>query len=295
MAEIYNWGIDLILWLQQASPALDLPFQFITFFGQKPFYVIFIPLLYWCLDNLMGMRLTYLLMISAYVGNGAKLTFHQPRPFQYDPRVKMLEYQGDYGFPSLHTINAVLIPGYLAALIQRRWMYVLAILALILIPFSRLYLGVHFPTDLLGGYLIGAVLLWLSVKYLPRAAAWVAQNPLVWQLTLALLVPLLLLSLFRDQNSLEIVGMLAGVGEGMILERKWIKFKISGALWQRMLRFMLGMLVFYLLFLLFKFLFAPVLSQIAFLFCRAVLIGLWLSLGAPWLFIKLKLARSDYS
>jgi len=63
------------------------------------------------------------------------------------------------GLPSGHTQGAVVVWGYLVSQFRRRTLWILAGFLMIGIPLSRLYLGVHFPTDLLGGYILGALCL----------------------------------------------------------------------------------------------------------------------------------------
>ena len=90
MKPFLDWGIEVVLWLQQFSPALDQPFKSLTFLGNLEFFLVFMPLIYWCIDRRMGARLLVLFLISAYANAIAKVVADQPRPFQYDPRVKPL-------------------------------------------------------------------------------------------------------------------------------------------------------------------------------------------------------------
>ncbi|MBC8446155.1 MAG: hypothetical protein H8D78_00245, partial [Chloroflexi bacterium] len=51
MESILDWGINVILWFQQFSPTLDLPFKVLTFMGEEEFFLLLLPLVYWCLDR----------------------------------------------------------------------------------------------------------------------------------------------------------------------------------------------------------------------------------------------------
>ena len=169
MEPILDWGIEVVLWFQQFSPALDLPFKLLTFMGQEEFFLLLLPLLYWCLDRRTGARLVVLFLFSSYLNAVIKILGAQPRPLDYAPdRVQPLWEQGGYGFPSNHTQSAVVVWGYLAAQFRRTWLWVVAGLLMVLIPLSRVYLGVHFPTDLLGGYVLGAIVLLLYLRLEPR-------------------------------------------------------------------------------------------------------------------------------
>ena len=116
MQQLMDWGIALILWLQQFHPTLDLPFRALTFVGDELFFLLFLPLIYWCLDRRTGARVTLLFLISAYVNALAKVFASQPRPAQYDARVwAYSDVGGSGGFPSGHTQNTLTVWGYLAA------------------------------------------------------------------------------------------------------------------------------------------------------------------------------------
>ena len=52
--DILDWGIEVVLWFQQFSPALDLPFKSLTFLGNLEFFLILLPVIYWCLDRRSG-------------------------------------------------------------------------------------------------------------------------------------------------------------------------------------------------------------------------------------------------
>ncbi len=164
--------LNLILWLRETLPGLVSVFEVLTSLGNETFYLVFLPLVYWCLDRATGARLTILFLTSAATNAGAKALFDQPRPFTYAPtRVEHLfdmplaEAQERYeatgnGFPSGHTQNTLTIWGYLAAQARRLHLpsfpaagalvLVVATLMILLVPLSRIYLAVHFPRDLAG-------------------------------------------------------------------------------------------------------------------------------------------------
>ena len=73
MENILDRGVEVVLWLQQLSPALDLPFKSLTFLGNLEFFLIFMPLIYWCNNRRTGARLLVVFLISAYVNAIAKV------------------------------------------------------------------------------------------------------------------------------------------------------------------------------------------------------------------------------
>lgn len=77
MSSLLDWGIQVILWLQHFSPTLDLPFKAISFTGEEEFYLLVLPLIYWCLNRHLGARLSVLTLFSSYISGLAERTPHQ--------------------------------------------------------------------------------------------------------------------------------------------------------------------------------------------------------------------------
>ncbi len=292
MESILDWGIRVVIWFQQFSPALDVPFKALTFMGDQPFFMLLLPLVYWCLNRRMGARLTILFLFSAYLNTVAKVLAAQPRPYQYDPGVLQLYKAAGGGFPSGHTQNAVVVWGYMASHLRHVGPWILAGCLMLLIPLSRLYLGVHFPTDLLGGYLLGAALLLLYLWLEPIVEAWLTKKGLAWQLCAGLLVPLLLMPLVPGNGKYGVIigGTLMGMGVGFALERRWVRFESGGLWWKRVLRFLIGVPVLFTLWLGLHTAFYGLEPEQIYRFVRYALMGLWSGLGAPYLFLRLKLA-----
>lgn len=295
MENSFDGGIQVILWLQQFSPALDLPFKFFTLLGEEFFFLLLLPGLYWSVDRRLGARVTLLFLLSTYLNFVAKTLLDQPRPFEYDSRVRQLADAPGGGLPSGHTQNGVIVWGYLAAQFRRAWLWGVAGLLLVFIPLSRVYLGVHFPTDLLGGYGLGAALLGLYLWLEPGAEAWLDQKGLIWQLGLALLVPLLLIFFFPTEEGVTVGAVMAGMGIGLALERRWLGFETDGPWRQRVLRFGLGLVVMMTLWLGLRLAFSDLQPAFLFRFIRYALMGLWGAFGGPWMFVKLTLAETQQS
>jgi undecaprenyl-diphosphatase len=290
-----DWGIDVVLWFQQFSPALDLPFKSLTFLGNLEFFLICMLLIYWCLDRRLGARLLILFLISAYINSVAKVIADQPRPFHYDSRVKALVHADGGGLPSGHTQSAVVVWGYLASQAGRRMLWILAGFLMIGIPVSRMYLGVHFPTDLLGGYILGILLLVLYLQFVLKVEAWLIQKGLLWQIGLAVALPILFIWV-NPKGSIDALNagsVLLGFAPGIILERRWIRFCAGGGPLSRILRFIPGFVVLIGIWMGLRIAFAGVEPVALFRIVRYALVGLWCALGAPWLFVRLRLAETE--
>ncbi len=291
MEALMDWGIGVILWLQQLRPTFDGIFEALTFTGDEMFFLLFLPLVYWCLDRRTGARLTLLFLISAYINAAVKVIAGQPRPYQYNITVWAYSEVGMGGFPSGHTQNAVVVWGYLAAQIRRKWAWVVAGLLMVLVPLSRLYLGVHFPHDLLGGYVIGIIVLLLFLRWEQHTELRLVRLQLREQLALAIGIPVLLTALFFHEDGVTAGATLLGMSVGFVLQPYWVGFEAQDVWWKRVVRYALGGVVMVGLWAGLKAAFSALEPALLFRFVRYTLMGLWGSIGAPWAFVRLGLAR----
>ena len=297
MESLLNWGIEVVLWFQQFSPTLDLPFKILTFLGDKEFFLLLMPLVYWCINRRAGARLFILLLISACLNEVTKLLADQPRPFNYDPRVIKMVHEDSGGFPSGHTQSAVVVWGYLACRFNKKALWLLAGFLILAIPLSRIYLGAHFPTDLIGGYAIGALVLCIFFLLDSPIESWFSKKGTLYQLGASIGLPGLLILLIPSGNDgmLTAVGALMGVATGLVLERRWVGFNSDGRWWKRVMRYFVGIAVLVGVWLGLRMAFDQLEPADLYRVIRYALVGLWGGLGAPWLFVKLKLAEKRTS
>jgi len=294
MEAIWQWGIDLIHTIQLVhGPTLDAIFKTITFLGEEEFFLILLPLMFWCVDFAVGARLAFVFLLSAYANTGLKYLFAHPRPFELDPAVKLHDAEG-YGLPSGHSQSAVVVWGTIAAGFRKTWLWVVAILLMVLVGFSRIYLGVHFPTDVLSGWAVGAVFLAAYLALEPRFTAWLKQAGLAVQLALAVFVPLALLLLHPTKDTGSSMAVLMGMGAGVALTRQVAPFSADGPLWQRAVRFLVGVVGLLVLYVGLTLVFPAEGESLYFVMrvVRYALVGLWAGLGAPWVFRKLRLTSN---
>jgi membrane-associated phospholipid phosphatase len=293
MEAIMQWGMSLIYTIQQVhGPVLDSIFRIITFLGTERFYLLFLPLIFWCVDSGLGARLAVLVLFSSYLNLELKSLFQQPRPFDIDPSVQLSEAEG-YGLPSGHAQTSTVLWASIAIRVHKTWFLVAAIGLIVLISFSRIYLGVHFPTDVLAGWLIGGTLLVLYLILEPRISRRLTQLRLRYQVLLSLAIPLVLLLIHTVDYTAYFMGMLAGIASGLALAHRYTPWGIHGPWWHRTLRFLIGGVVLFALNMCLQVVLPVEDGTALYLAVRFVgngVIGIWVTLGAPWLFMILRLA-----
>jgi len=300
MEPVWQWGNHIIVIVQQFhTPTLDVLFNAITTLGDAEFMLLFLAFIIWAVNQSAGRRLVYLVFISIAVNTWAKLMIAHPRPFNWpspetSPVLKLNQRADGFGLPSGHTQNALVMWFYLADKIRRPWAWWLALILFSLIAFSRLYLGVHFPTDLLGGALLGGVLLLTFIKLEPILTRVLAQWPLPGQISLAAILPLVIVILHPHPHTVAVFSVLSGFSLGLLFEQNYINLTPPGSIKQRATRLALGLLPLGLIFATLK-LTIPQPESLLYLplsGLRLVIVGFWISGGAPWLFQKAEASPS---
>jgi membrane-associated phospholipid phosphatase len=296
---LWNWGNEIIVSIQAVhNPALDGFFNALTFMGEAEFYLLVFPLIIWAFNKSIGQRAVFLVFFGLTLNNAwLKELFGHPRPYEWpsvdtSPVLKLNDAARDPGLPSGHTMASLTLWYYLAYHFKKRWLWILATVLFVLISFSRVYLGVHFPTDLLGGAIVGLIMLLLFIKFENRLVniLW-AQS--VWlQVGLAIIIPLVLIIIYPHRDAVAALSALSGFSLGIIIDRQIIHFDVDGSVTQKVLRYAVGIITLVIIYLGIEIL-QPDPGQglyIPIRIVRYIIAGFWVSGGAPWLFTKIKLA-----
>jgi membrane-associated phospholipid phosphatase len=316
---ILDFGIRLIIALQGLGNWPSLPMKFFSFLGTEEFFVAALPLFYWCVDRLLGIQVAIFLMLSTSLNGALKLAFHSPRPYWYSPSVHGMAEETSFGLPSNHAQNAVVVWGLFAAYIRKWWGVLVAASLCLLIGISRLYLGVHFPHDVLLGWLVGGLILGLGLRFWGQIAAWAKRLSTGRQILTAFLaslvvflLPLIPIFWLRATNwsppqdwapyaanaiSAQDAATSAGTIFGLLSGLAWLVrqggFQTRGLWWKLVLRYLLGIAGLLIIRYGLKLIFPEGETILAYFlrYLRYTLIGFWVAGLAPWTFIRLKLAE----
>lgn len=277
------FSAELIRWVQQfSSPALDAFFLTITNLGHEYAYIVILLLVYWCLDRRIGHRLALVFLSSMWLNGYLKEIFQTPRPSPADG-VRVLVHETSFSFPSGHAQGSITLWGFLALALRRRWLWAVAALLVTLVGFSRVYLGAHFPGDVVGGWLIGALA--LAVFAAAGAVAERLSLSRGARLALAIAVPLLLVPFYQTGPSLQLLGVLMGwMGSDLFaLEAIALKERVSAG--RQVAKVVVGFLGVAVLLAVHALIPDGLLEALGW-----ALLSLWITVGAPLLFIRLGLA-----
>lgn len=147
---------------QLRNPVLDAFFSFVTQLGEETVFMVLGLTFFWCINKKQGYYLLFVGFIGTIINQFLKLWFRIPRPWVSDPDFTIVEAARaeatGYSFPSGHTQTAIGAFGAVARMRHERWVRVIAIIVCVLVPLSRMYLGVHTPLDVGVGALVAAAL-----------------------------------------------------------------------------------------------------------------------------------------
>jgi membrane-associated phospholipid phosphatase len=252
-------GTEIIEALQSAiSPTLDLPFILFTSLGEDYIYMSLIAITYWCFNKKAGVKLSYVLLVSAYLNYWTKMSFKMDRP-PSEYRI-MLKDAITYGFPSGHAQSAVTFWGWAGLKIRKAWTRIVFFVLIFLIGLSRIYLGVHYPGDVLGGMLFGAVFLVVAYKTIPYLESRLSSIPRCLRDYLTPLICIFLfglsLAVFPEitrGNSALICGTLFGFSFGFSLESKHANISMDVNRWTKAIRSVVGLSTIFGLYLMMSF------------------------------------------
>jgi len=243
MPPILRYGLDFIVWLQQARcGALDVLFKTITFLGSEYFYLLFVPILYWCMSRMLAVRIGFLILISGWVNLDLKELFQQARPFAYLPHLQISHAEG-YSLPSGHAQLSIALWGYLASLVSRKEVRLIIAIGVFLIGLSRVYLGLHFPSDVLLGWVIGGVLLLVFLYWEKAVVEALYRFPSVGVLLLLYALCAIIYAILPIARSLFVIAALTGVAAGLVIDTLWVRFSAQGSAKEKILRLLLGLIL----------------------------------------------------
>jgi membrane-associated phospholipid phosphatase len=193
------------------GPFVDVFFRFLNFFDSGEYFSALNAFIWIGLSWRWGARLGYLFIVNGIINHLMKGAFEMPRPFFLDPTLAMVK-AGSYGFPSGAAQMSMLLAGLLIYAWKSPWAWPSATLYLLLISFSRIFLGVHFPIDLLGGWVLGLLLLGAFVLCAPPIEKFAAKQPNTALITTLLLFCFLFAVLPSNNYYLLNIGILISLG-----------------------------------------------------------------------------------
>ncbi|MCY6959143.1 phosphatase PAP2 family protein [Clostridium brassicae] len=281
-------NIQIIRYFQSFSnPILDKLAEFITMMGEEYFFILVIAIIFWCVNKKFGYRLGFTLIFSMIFNGGIKEALKVPRVFGTEGiRSLRIETATGYSFPSGHTQGITTFWAYIMSSIKKKWTYILGTIIIVLVGFSRIYLGVHRPVDIIGGVVFALVWVFIANKILNNLEYRRSKAGIL----IVIISMIIGLYFLKSQDYYKASGTVIGLCIGYFIESKYIKFNEKGNLIQNILKLIIGITMV----LIIRSVLKIILPQyLIFDFIRYTVVGLWMTVGAPWTFIKLRLSLEN--
>jgi len=238
-----EWEVVVIEWLQSHVGSFGIHLgRVLTFVGSEKGLMITILFVMFCWKKEVGRKTALILTAMSTWLTMIKAVVKRPRPYlQYPDRVKMLakveaEAAADdvaaqgYSFPSMHSASVSLLYFSLAEYVKKKWMWILAVILTLLIAYSRVMVGAHYPTDVFAGLLIG----FASMGIYALLEKHVKKE---WLQNLILLLSVLPGMIFvRTQDYYTSLGMLTALVAAIPFEEKYVNYKSTDSIIAKILR-----------------------------------------------------------
>lgn len=245
----FDWEIQLINWVQAASNSfLTAAATFFTLFGEEYFVILVLGLLYWCIDKRLGRRVSLALSGTMMYGTIIKGIALRRRPYMDNESVKCIRAaypdedimspvaQG-FSMPSLHSCMAVAVYGTMARETKKKLLIILSIVLPLLIGLSRVYLGVHYPTDVMLGWILGIIMVFVLGT---------VEHKFGYKIGFLSVLVIGAAGFFfcRDNEFYSSYGITLGLLFGFMYEEKAVNFEKATKWWSYILRPVLGAAIF---------------------------------------------------
>ncbi len=259
--------MEFLIWLEGIrNTFLDKFMLTITYLGDETAFLVIALILFWCVNKRHGYYVLLTGFFGTVISQCMKICFRIPRPWVTKPGIALeeaMEGAGGYSFPSGHTQSSIGTFGGVAVTTENKWLRGLSLAVCILVPFSRMYVGVHTPLDVGIGALIAVVLLLVlhplvlghDGKYIPYVLA---------AMTVAIIAytGFMHLYLFPEEvytsvdasngrtawmsaarNAYTLLGAVIGFLIVYAVDEKWLHFPVKAVWWAQLVKLIVGILL----------------------------------------------------
>jgi len=224
MSDVFFGYSILNYFVSIRSDFLNNLFIIITDLGSMQLYLILFSFFFLIFEDRITLKLLTLLIISYLTNSILKNIFKFPRPDEKIVKPIYTESGGGYGFPSGHSQNSTVLWIGLYLTFRKNYLMIISIVLITLISISRLYLGLHFLFDVVGGIFIGLLILLFCFKYIDKFIEQLLS--LNFGIILIVSIILLLSSFFIKEFSL-ILNSFSGILIGINLSKNFDYVKLD--------------------------------------------------------------------
>jgi membrane-associated phospholipid phosphatase len=229
-----------------SSSGLDAIFKIITMLGEPYIVIIILCFVFYGYDRRKGELLVFTLFSSLLINNFLKGIIARPRPFENENFTgevseSVLESATGSSFPSGHSQIASVMYSSVAILEKKKIITIIAIILIFLVGLSRIYLLVHYPSDVIAGIVIGLIIAFLSCKYYMKIIDNFKLKFIVSSTILVLFFPLLFIFKETEKDFFTAYGLFLGYYLFLIIDNYFLKIENTSITKIKIFRFLLSL------------------------------------------------------
>lgn len=260
-----GFQLDILMYLQSIrNELLTGIFTFFTICTEVPVITVLTAMLYWCINKKAGQRILFALAGSLNINAAVKNIVKMPRPIGTKGLISLrTQTATGYSFPSGHTQTATTFWTSMITQFKNIWIYIIGILMILGAGISRLYLAVHWPMDVIVGWILGIILSILFIKLFD----YIDNSKNYYILVIIMLIFGVCTYFVGGEDFYKLFGIYSGFALGYMVEDTYISFstenkqrknifskstsKIEGTK-GKILRFIIGIISLLIVYLIFK-------------------------------------------
>lgn len=253
--------MDFLRFLESIrTPFGDAFFSAVTTLGEETIFIVIGIIFFWCISKKQGYYLFSIGLFGTVINQFLKLLFRIPRPWVKDESFTIVESARaeatGYSFPSGHTQSSVGIFGGIARWNKNLILRIICIAICVLVPLSRMYLGVHTPADVLVSIVIALVLIFGIYPIVQTLTHTKKGLRILFAAMISLSVAyLLFVSLYNFpadidmhnyesglKNGYKMLGCFAALWLAFEVDERFTHFETKSVWWVQILKFVLGLI-----------------------------------------------------
>ncbi|MBL3822184.1 phosphatase PAP2 family protein, partial [Bacillus cereus] len=236
---MFNIDMLFLEWMiSLEGSVLTAFFKLVSIIANETLYLIVISISYWCVSKRKAFHMIVMLCFSGYIGIVIKEFMKTPRPYTYDGIQSLYEKSAaSYSFPSTHVQLATTFWGSFMILCKKRIIWIIGIVFIILVAISRLYLRVHWLSDIIGAVLFSVIVVYLYTK----VTMGLSDRKFILLQRIILAVSLIMYVMTSQVDNLKLLGVLTGSTIGIMLENHFINMNESNDFKMQVVKTVLGL------------------------------------------------------
>lgn len=253
----FDWLMEMLRSIAgMRSPFMNTVMSGITLLGQEAVTIVLAVIVLYCFSKRSGYKFLFMFLTGTLINQALKFIFMIPRPWVIDPDFEIVESARSaatgWSFPSGHTQSAVMAYGGIANESKKKWAYFVAAALIVLIGFSRMYLGVHTCLDVVVALITGIFSIALAEILFKIFEDRPAFPSVIMGIASALALGFLIVVMVTDKSELRddnfgtaamIFGLSFGVFCGSIIERRFVNFETKAVWWVQIIKVVLGVAI----------------------------------------------------